>query len=39
MPAPASAFDGARILERLRVLSAALGTTIVIENGIGIVKH
>lgn len=38
-PAPASRVEGARILERLRGLSAALGTTIVIEDGVGVVKH
>ncbi len=38
LPAPASDRESVRILERLRRLSAALGTAVVVENGVGVVK-
>ena len=37
-PHPAAADQARRILERLRVLSAPYGTTVAIENGIGIIR-
>jgi len=37
-PAPAAPTVGARILARLQALSAPFGTTIALENGIGVVK-
>jgi hypothetical protein len=38
VPRMASRAHGDRILERLRTLSAPLGTTIRIENGVGVIR-